>query len=240
MLLLLRHLRTPSPRLTFPSLARFSDELWHSGSPLPSSDFASFSPYFDFKFSEFGQGGRLVLRMLHSNACPIHLHTLWEDFTEVHIFRENTLSTLPPPAYCIREDGDGREVYFSDEYYNNATSSHPLTPSTNLRAYACIPEYYSYDIESTGRILHESTSAVSSKIYGNVRAITTSDYQAKKLKTEKCEISAASVSIDGYLEGLDITLQAQANVTIKKLAVSGVALLQSSLGTISISAAFTN
>jgi len=61
--------------------------------------------------------------------------------------------------------------------------------------YARIPEYYSYDLEVNGDIIHENTPAVSSKIYGDVRAITPKRFFAFKLKTEKCEISAESVEI---------------------------------------------
>ena len=71
-----------------------------------------------------------------------------------------------------------------------------------FNVYVRIPEYYSYDIENNGDIMHEDRD-VTSKMYGNLRAITPNSFIGKKLKTEICEIEANYIQIDTYLEGLN-------------------------------------
>ncbi|KAL4442646.1 hypothetical protein ABPG74_007048 [Tetrahymena malaccensis] len=210
--------------------------LWTSAeNPLPESERANYSPYFDFKYG-FGQGGKLIMRMNKSNYNLV-LHTLWEDYSEVNIFRQNRQTNLGPPAYLIEENGDGgREAFFSDETYNANQIQNEL-----FKVYARIPEYYSYDIEVNGPITHENTQAVSSKIYGDVRAITPFSFKAKKVKTEVCEIKASDIHVDTYLESFRAQVTSDKDIRMKKCAISGYATINlKQQGEISISSLYTN
>ena len=110
----------------------------------------------------------------------MYIHTLWEDYSELVLFKnmQKSLSESKPIFKIV--DDDSNEQYFSDE---NAQKSQIYQDLYDV--YVRIPEYYSYDIENNGDIMHEDRD-VSSKMYGNLRAITPNRFIGKKLKTEIC------------------------------------------------------
>lgn len=60
--------------------------LWVSPeNPLPLEDADKFQKYYDFKYA-FGQGGKLSLRLKQSNY-KLFIHTLWEDYANVEVFK---------------------------------------------------------------------------------------------------------------------------------------------------------
>lgn len=62
-----------------------------------------------------------------------------------------------------------------------------------------MPEYYGYNGNINGNLKHKSTN-IDAKLYGNIDIKLTGSFEAEKIKSEVCNITAKSLNINSSLE----------------------------------------
>ncbi|KRX07086.1 hypothetical protein PPERSA_05250 [Pseudocohnilembus persalinus] len=127
---------------------------------------------------EYGQGG--ILDFKSEVNCNIFVETLWDDYSAVTI--QNLKESF---NYKINESEEGEKSTVEIKNTQKQNQNQEF-----LKSIVEIPENFNYDIETYGDIIHRKTF-ISSKLYGDVRAIIKSvegKFEGSKLACENIEI----------------------------------------------------